>query len=164
MFARAEETDVVLLLDEGDALMGRRTSVQSANDRYANLETNYLLQRMESFEGVLVVTTNAVEHIDTAFQRRMDAVVEFRPPEFEERRAIWELHLPREHRVDGAWLREVASRCQFSGGQIRNASQHAALLAMEEGEALHTGHLEEAVLREYRKAKSSCPLRRRGSA
>jgi len=76
VFARAEELDVILLLDEGDALLTQRTSVQTSNDRYANLETNYLLQRLESFEGILIVTTNAVDRIDNAFQRRMDVVVD----------------------------------------------------------------------------------------
>jgi len=72
VFARAEELDVMLLLDEGDALLTQRTNVHTSNDRYANLETNYLLQRLESFEGILIVTTNAAERIDNAFQRRMD--------------------------------------------------------------------------------------------
>ncbi len=72
----AEELDVVLLIDEGDSLLGRRTEVRNANDRYANLETNYLLQRLEHYRGIVVVTTNAADHIDPAFQRRMDVVVE----------------------------------------------------------------------------------------
>ncbi|HWW75842.1 MAG TPA: ATP-binding protein, partial [Pyrinomonadaceae bacterium] len=72
IFARAEELDVILLLDEGDALLTQRTNVNSSNDRYANLETNFLLQRLETFEGIIVVTTNASERIDSAFQRRMD--------------------------------------------------------------------------------------------
>src|SRR5205814_3195198 len=92
VFSRAEELGVVLLLDEGDALLTQRTAVQSSNDRYANLETNYLLQRLESFEGILVVTSNASQRIDAAFQRRMDVVVEFRPPDAAERWAIWQLH------------------------------------------------------------------------
>ena len=84
VFARAEELDVILLLDEGDALLTRRTNVQTSNDRYANLETNFLLQRLESFEGILIVTTNASSRIDDAFQRRMDVVVDFRPPDVAE--------------------------------------------------------------------------------
>jgi hypothetical protein len=155
----AEELDVVLLLDEGDALMGRRTSVQSANDRYANLETNYLLQRIESHEGVVLVTTNAPDHVDAAFHRRMDFVVEFRAPDAAERFAIWQLHLPVEHAVDADLLREVASRCALSGGQIRNAVLHAAALSADAGTTLATRHLEAAVQREYRKVGGVCPLR-----
>ena len=88
LFGHAEALDVVLVLDEGDAVMARRTDVRSANDRYANLETNFLLQRLEDSDGILVVTTNAPERIDGAFTRRLDAAVEFRPPEPAERWAI----------------------------------------------------------------------------
>ena len=117
LFSRAEELDVVLLLDEGDALLTSRTAVQTSNDRYANLETNFLLQRIESFEGILVVTSNAASRIDSAFQRRMDVVVDFRLPESEERWSIWQLHLPANHVVDGSWLEDTARRCSLSGGQ-----------------------------------------------
>src|SRR5262249_53719115 len=103
LFSRAEELDVVLLIDEGDALLTGRTAVQNSNDRYANLETNYLLQRLESVEGLLVVTTNSVARTDTAFHRRMDVVVEFRMPSPHERWLIWQLHLPVDHRADHAW-------------------------------------------------------------
>lgn len=160
LFARAEELDVILLLDEGDALLTQRTSVQTSNDRYANLETNYLLQRLENYEGVVVVTTNAAERIDTAFQRRMDVVVDFRPPEPPERWLIWQLHLPPDHTVERAALEEVAHRCALTGGQIRNAVLHASLLALGDGGPVTTAHLEAAVQREYRKAGSVCPLRK----
>ena len=160
IFARAEELDVILLLDEGDALLTRRTNVQTSNDRYANLETNYLLQRLETFEGILIVTTNAGERIDSAFQRRMDVVVEFRLPEAAERWAIWQLHLPSVHTIDPAFLREVVGRCILTGGQIRNAVLHASLLGLNDGGIVTSGHLEAAVQREYRKAGAVCPLRR----
>jgi hypothetical protein len=159
VFARAEELDVILLLDEGDALLTQRTSVQSSNDRYANLETNYLLQRLESFEGIIVVTTNAGERIDGAFQRRMDVVVDFHAPEPAELRRIWQLHLPDEHGVPQQLLGEVSRRCSLSGGQIRNAVLHASLLALTNGGRITPAYLEAAVLREYRKAGTVCPLR-----
>ncbi len=160
IFARAEELDIILLLDEGDALLTRRTSVQNSNDRYANLETNYLLQRLESYEGILLVTTNAGDRIDSAFQRRMDVVVEFHLPDPVERLKIWELHLPPGHLAGPAFLFEVANRCHLSGGQIRNAVLHAALLALSEGNPLGSCHLEAAIWREYRKVGQNCPLRR----
>ncbi|HZE79593.1 MAG TPA: ATP-binding protein [Candidatus Polarisedimenticolia bacterium] len=160
VFARAEELDVILLLDEGDALLTQRTSVQTSNDRYANLETNYLLQRLESFEGILIVTTNAVDRIDNAFQRRMDVVVDFRPPDAAERWNIWQMHLPPEHQIDAALLGDVAGRCVMTGGQIRNAALHASVLALERGEVMKSPHLEAAVHREYRKLGAVCPLRR----
>src|SRR5262249_22672904 len=99
VLSRAEALDVMLLLDEGDALLGARTDVKSANDRYANLETNFLLQRLENYQGIVIITTNLSENIDQAFQRRMDVVVPFFPPQPEERLRILDLHLPREHRV-----------------------------------------------------------------
>jgi ATPase family associated with various cellular activities (AAA) len=159
VFARAEELDVILLLDEGDALLTQRTNVQTSNDRYANLETNYLLQRLESFEGILIVTTNVVDRIDSAFQRRMDVMVDFRPPEATERWSIWQMHLPIGHEVDSSLLADLASRCVMTGGQIRNAALHAAVLALDNGEAINSSHLESAVQREYRKMGGVCPLR-----
>jgi hypothetical protein len=162
IFDRAEELDVILLLDEGDALLTRRTDVHTSNDRYANLETNYLLQRLESFEGILVVTTNAGERIDAAFERRMDVVVEFHAPDAPERAWIWQLHLPPSHAVDERYLDEVAGRCALTGGQIRNAVLHAALLAVTDGGTIGRAQLAEAVQREYRKAGAVCPLRSDG--
>jgi hypothetical protein len=159
LFARAEEADVAILVDEGDGLLTQRTSVQNANDRYANLETNYLLQRLESYEGILVVTTNAGERIDGAFRRRMDVVIEFRAPGPVQRLAIWELHLPPAHEVELDLLEEVSARCELTGGQIRNAALHASLLALAGAAPVDGFHLEHAVRREYRKAGQVCPLR-----
>lgn len=159
VLCQAEERDVVLLLDEGDALLTRRTDVQTSNDRYANLETNYLLQRLESYEGILLVTTNAGERIDAAFKRRMDVVIEFRAPDPVERWQIWRLHLPDGHEVSEELLGELASRCELKGGQIRNASLHASLLALGDDRAVGDRDVEAAVRREYIKAGSVCPLR-----
>lgn len=164
VLSRAEELGVILLLDEGDALLTQRTSVQTSNDRYANLETNFLLQRLETFEGILLVTTNAGDRIDAAFERRMDVVVDFRAPDAAERWDVWQLHLPSDHRVDPDFLDEAASRCVMSGGQIRNAVLHASLLAIESRGPLTTSHLDAAVRREYRKAGGVCPLRRAESS
>jgi len=158
LFSRAEELDVVLLIDEGDALLTNRTAVQSSNDRYANLETNFLLQRLETFEGILIVTTNAAQRIDTAFQRRMDVIVEFRLPDPHERWTIWQLHLPAGQRVEQAWLQDAAVRCELSGGQIRNAVLHASLLALDERRDVATSDVERALQREYRKSGAVCPM------
>lgn len=159
VLARAEALDVVLLFDEGDALLTQRTSVSNANDRYANLETSFLLQRLETFEGILIVTTNAGERIDAAFERRMDVVIEFQPPQAAERWDLWQLHLPASHRVGPEFLNEVATRCTLTGGQIRNAVLHAALLAVDAGSEVDDVLLDAAVRREYRKAGAVCPLR-----
>lgn len=159
VFSRAEELDVILLLDEGDALLTQRTGVQSSNDRYANLETNFLLQRLESFEGILIVTTNAGDRIDGAFRRRMDVVINFPTPDALERWTIWQLHLPTTHQVKASFLEEAAGRCTLNGGQIRNAALQASLLALDDGGIVTSALLEAAIQREYRKAGAVCPLR-----
>jgi hypothetical protein len=158
LFSNAEEADAALLLDEGDALMTRRTDVQSSNDRYANLETNFLLQRLESFEGILLVTTNGGDRIDDAFRRRMDAAIDFGLPNEPERWSIWRLHLPDDHRVPDDLLAELSVRCALTGGQMRNAVLHASLLALEAGASMTSEHLEAAVRREYANAGQVCPL------
>jgi hypothetical protein len=153
----AEELDVVLLIDEGDSLLGRRTDVRSSNDRFANLETNYLLQRLEHYRGIVVITTNAPDHIDVAFQRRMDVVVSFLPPSPRERADIWWLHLPAGHQVSEDLVTELSHRCTMNGGQIRNAVLHAVLLAMQEERPVGNRHVERAVASEYQKAGASSP-------
>ncbi|MEH6413430.1 ATP-binding protein [Pseudomonas sp. CGJS7] len=154
----AEELDVMLLLDEGDALMAARTEVSSSNDRYANLETNFLLQRIESFQGIVLITSNAADRIDRAFARRMDVVVNFRQPDAWRRYEILRLHLG-DADIDEYWLQDAASRCNLSGGQWRNVVLHARLLSLQAGAALHSEHLHAALLREYRKHGGACPLR-----
>lgn len=157
-FAAAEARDVVLLLDEGDALMARRTDIGNANDRYANLETNFLLQRIESFSGILIVTSNAGDRIDGAFQRRMDVVVPFQPPD-ELRRYQILLHHLGEHRTSDDLIQEIAVRCTLSGGQLRNVALHARLLALEAGGTIGDRELRSAIEREYRKQQGYCPLK-----
>lgn len=162
-FCAAEELDAVLLLDEGDALMANRTDIGSSNDRYANLETNFLLQRIESFDGILLVTTNAAERIDKAFSRRMDVVIHFRPPDEWRRYDILKLQLGDDggnaEAIDDDWLQDMACRCTLTGGQLRNVVSHARLLALQQDGVLRTEHLHAALQREYRKTGGTCPLR-----
>ncbi|MEE3101965.1 MAG: ATP-binding protein, partial [Pseudomonadota bacterium] len=158
LLTRAEALDVVLLIDEGDALLARRTEVRSSNDRFANMETDFLLQRLEFHQGVVLVTTNLAESVDPAFQRRMDAVIPFARPGPEERRRIWDLHLPAGAEVDGRALDRLALRCALTGGQIRNAVRHAASRALEDGAPLAARHLAEGVAREYQKAGAVAPM------
>ena len=159
VFSRAEELPVILLLDEGDALLTQRTHVQTSNDRYANLETNFLLQRLESFEGIIVVTTNAGDRIDSAFARRMDVVVDFRAPDGAERLAIWNMFLPASHNVSEDGLSEIAVRCSMTGAQIRNAVLDASLAALTNGGIVTDEYVEAAIRKEYRKLGAACPLR-----
>lgn len=158
VFEAAESLDIVLLLDEGDALLAGRTQVGNATDRYANHETNYLLQRLEHYSGVLVVTTNAAERIDTAFARRMDVTLDFPLPDALTRLALWQAHLGKAGDAgDPAELERVALRCALSGGQIRNAALHATLLALDKAGAIGPLELRLALEREYRKAGQQCP-------
>jgi hypothetical protein len=158
VLGRAEDLDVVLLLDEGDSLMGRRTEVRSSNDRWANLETNYLLQRLDSYTGIVFVTTNSPGSIDAAFHRRMDAVVRFHLPEVEERWLLWQRHLPPSHEVGAEALEDAAARFELTGGQIRNAAVDAALLGLASpAGVVGEGELAAAVEAEYRKAGASYP-------
>jgi ATP-dependent 26S proteasome regulatory subunit len=122
VFEAAEAGHALLLFDEADALFARRTQVRDSNDRYANLETGYLLQRLEGHDGVVVLATNRRQDIDSAFLRRFEVVIEFTAPGVTEREQLWQRHLPAGDRcatdVDPAAL---ARLFELSGGQIRNA-------------------------------------------
>lgn len=158
LLTQAEELDVILLLDEGDALLGRRSEVKSANDRYANLETNYLLQRLEPYSGIILITTNAADQIDSAFRRRLDLIVPFQAPGPAERLRLWQGHLPADHQVPPAFLTQVAELCALTGGQIRNSAALAVLLALDEQTPVGPVHLQTAIATEYRKAGALSPL------
>ena len=171
LLSRAEHLDAVLLFDEADSLFGARTDVKQANDRYANMQTNYLLQRLETFHGVALLTSNSKARFDDAFLRRLDAVVEFPLPDVAERRALWSLHLGDAPALDPALLNAVAALVDLPGGHIRNAVLTAALLACQrvQGEpgdadewsgghaALLPGDLREALALEYRKLGQRAP-------
>jgi SpoVK/Ycf46/Vps4 family AAA+-type ATPase len=164
LFARAEEQDIILLLDEGDSLLTARTDVRTSNDRYANMETNYLLQRLEFYDGIILITSNAANHIDTAFQRRMDVTIEFGLPDAGHRQRLWLLHLPENNdtktanAVSESFLRQVALRCALTGGQIRNAALHATLLAVDAHQPISNTFLAEGIRREYTKMGAASPL------
>ncbi len=120
LFARAEHADVVLLFDEADSLFGKRTEVKDANDRYANQQTNYLLQRIESYDGIVLLTSNSRSRFDSAFTRRLDAILDFPAPGPGERRALWLAHLGDGHALTASGLNRLAAGCDFAGGHIRN--------------------------------------------
>jgi hypothetical protein len=150
IFDAAEDGQVILLFDEADSLFAKRTEVRSSNDRYANLEVNYLLQRLDSFEGIAILTTNSGTSIDQAFKRRMSFRLSFPFPDEETREELWRAHLPPELPVEGALsLDALARKYQLSGGYIRNACLRAAFLAAQEETSLHQRHLERAVALEY---------------
>lgn len=149
IFDTAEGGNAVLLFDEADSLFGTRGEVKQAQDRFANQEVSYLLQRLEVFEGCAVLTTNLQENIDEAFLRRFSAVIEFPVPTPSERRKLWERAFPREaprgHDLD---LDEMANQFHLSGGNIINAAINACILASTDRSPVLMRHAVEAVGRE----------------
>ena len=152
VFAAAQGANAVLFFDEADAVFGRRSDVSDSHDRYANLQTAYLLQRIEQHDGPVILATNMRGNIDDAFLRRMDAVVEFPFPQAEHRLRLWELLLPDEApRGDDVELDFLAERFELSGGGIRNAAIAAAVLAAQAGVAIGMEQLVRGVAMEYAK-------------
>ncbi|MDQ3367356.1 MAG: ATP-binding protein, partial [Myxococcota bacterium] len=150
LFDAAAAGHAVLLFDEADSLFAKRTEVKSSNDRYANLEVNYLLQRMEAFEGITILTTNLETSIDEAFRRRLAFRIHFPVPEIEERKQLWQAMLPAEARIErGIDFTSLAERFAMSGGYIRNAVLRAAYLAADDGGVITTRHLQRAAALEY---------------
>jgi len=150
VFDAAETGHSILLFDEADSLFAKRGEVKSSVDRYANLEVNYLLQRMEQFSGVSILTTNLESSIDTAFKRRLAFKLDFPMPEKEERARLWAAMLPAEApRADNIDFELLSRKFEMSGGYIRNAVLRAAFLAASEDSHIDTRHLKRAADLEY---------------
>jgi hypothetical protein len=157
IFSEAAGVNGVLLFDEADAIFGKRSEVRDAHDRYANIESAYLLQRMENFDGFALLATNLRANLDEAFTRRLDVIVDFPPPDEIRRRQLWDRCLgaapPRRADLDLGFL---ATAFDLTGGHIRSAAVTAAYLAAEAGEPVSMTHLVGAVAREYRKLGRLC--------
>jgi SpoVK/Ycf46/Vps4 family AAA+-type ATPase len=150
IFDAAGAGNLVLFFDEADALFGKRSEVRDARDRYANIEVSYLLQRLESYDGLVVMATNFEKNIDEAFLRRIHVRVEFATPGPEERAAIWELNLPRgAPRGDDVDLTWLAERFELTGAAIRNAAVAAAFAAAAEASPITMTALVRGVAKEY---------------
>ena len=133
IFDAASAGNMVLFFDEADSLFGKRSEVKDARDRYANIEVSYLLQRLEAYDGLVIMATNFEKNVDEAFLRRIHVRVEFTLPGVEERRMIWSSNLPEAapvQDIDEQWL---AEQFELSGGAIRNAAIHAAFVAAAAG-------------------------------
>jgi hypothetical protein len=143
VFDAAEAGGAVLLFDEADALFGRRSEVKDSHDRYANIEVSYLLQRMEAYRGLAILTTNLKEALDAAFVRRLRFIVQFPFPDAAQRVEIWRRTFPTSMPTQGLDLDKL-SRLNVTGGSIRNIALNAAFLAAEEGEPLKMRHLRAA--------------------
>jgi hypothetical protein len=158
LLARAEQAEVILLFDEADSLFGKRTDVKDANDRFANAQTNYLLQRIETFESIALLTSNSRSRFDAAFARRLDAIVDFTLPGPEERRALWQSHLGDGHTLTARELNLLAARIDVAGGHIRNVVLTAAVLAHGDDQpAVGWSHVVPALAAEYRKLGRQLP-------
>jgi SpoVK/Ycf46/Vps4 family AAA+-type ATPase len=156
VFDECERCNIMMLFDEADALFGQRTQVRDAHDRFANIEIDYLLQRMESFDGVAVLATNRMGDLDPAFLRRIRVVVDFPAPSPAERRRLWEAALPEldangkpvSQGVDRSWF---ATELEMTGAEIKAVALSAAFLARSEGRLITTDHLLSAARRELAK-------------
>ena len=150
IFEEAEYSDAILLFDEADALFGKRSEVSDAQDRYANVQVNYLLQRIEEHDGTAILTTNFKDNIDDAFLRRIDHSVEFPRPDRDLRTEIWETVFPEATPV-GDLDYEFLSTFEVTGGTIKNTAVNAAFMAVDDGDAVEMEHVVRAMRREFQK-------------
>jgi ATPase family associated with various cellular activities (AAA) len=155
VFEAAEEGGAVLLFDEADALFGKRSEVKDSHDRYANIEVSYLLQRMETYRGLAILTTNLKTAVDNAFLRRLRFIVQFPFPDAAHRTEIWRHIFPVETPLDAIDFTRLA-RLSIPGGNIRNIALHAAFIAADANESVTMSHLLRAARAEY--AKIEKPL------
>jgi SpoVK/Ycf46/Vps4 family AAA+-type ATPase len=150
VFDAAEEGGAVLLFDEADALFGKRSEVKDSHDRYANIEVSYLLQRMEAYQGLAILTTNLKAALDPAFLRRLRFVVQFPFPDAAQRAEIWRRIFPQAMPTENLEITKLA-RLNIAGGAIRNIALHAAFLAADRHEPVAMSHLLRAARNEYDK-------------
>ena len=150
LFDKAEHKDWILFFDEADALFGKRTEVRDAHDNYANQEVAYLLQRIESYDGLVILATNQRGNIDEAFLRRFQAAVSFPMPRSEDRRGIWRCAFPPQVTIaDDVDWQEIASRFELTGAGIVNVAHFCAIEALaNRTHAVNRGSIESAIRRE----------------
>ncbi|MNZ94837.1 ATP-dependent zinc metalloprotease FtsH [compost metagenome] len=152
LFAEAENSGAILFFDEGDSLFGKRTEIKDSNDRFANMEAAYLLQRIETFNGVSILATNLLQNMDEAFMRRMQVIVKFPFPDAAQREQIFRSLLPKAAPLDEDLdLAFLASRVDVSGGHIKNIVLSAAYMAAAEQSAIGMRHMIRAARQELHK-------------
>ncbi|WP_208346782.1 ATP-binding protein, partial [Aetokthonos hydrillicola] len=160
LFARAESKDWILFFDEADALFGKRTNVHDAHDKYANQEVSYLLQRVENYDGLVILSSNFKSNIDEAFIRRFQSIVQFPMPNAKERLQLWQMAFPSQVRLaDAVDLQQLSITYELSGSDIMNVVQYCCLQALQQGDiVIHHEDLLYAIKREFSKAgKVSTP-------
>ncbi len=148
IFDAAEEGGAILLFDEADALFGKRSEVKDSHDRYANIEVSYLLQRMETYQGLAILTTNMKDVLDTAFLRRIRFIIQFPFPDPAQRAEIWRHIFPKAAPTEGLDAEKLA-QLNIAGGNIRNIALKAAFIAADAGEPIRMQHLLRAARHEY---------------
>jgi SpoVK/Ycf46/Vps4 family AAA+-type ATPase len=154
IFTEAGESNAILFFDEADSIFGKRSEVKDAHDRYANIETGYLLQKMDEYEGIVILATNLRKNLDEAFVRRMHFVIEYPFPEEEDRYQIWSRVFPKEMPLaESVDLRFMARQFKIAGGNIKNIALTAAFLAASDGSdaVVEMLHLIRATRREFQK-------------
>jgi SpoVK/Ycf46/Vps4 family AAA+-type ATPase len=152
IFSQAKNSNAILFFDEADSIFGKRSEVKDAHDRYANIEVGYLLQRMETYDGVVILATNLRSNLDDAFTRRIQFIIEFPFPDENERKRIWEvLFPPGVPKSDDIDVDELGSRFRLTGGSIRNVIISASFLAVSENSPVTNNHLTHAIRREMQK-------------
>lgn len=154
IFESAEDSGVILLFDEADALFGKRTEIKDSHDRYANVEISYLLQRMEAYRGLAILTTNMKDALDTAFLRRIRFIVQFPFPDVEQRAAIWQRIFPAATPTEGLDMQKLA-QLNIAGGHIRAIALNAAFMAADGGEPVRMQHVLQAARYEYAKMEKT---------
>ncbi|PID86692.1 MAG: hypothetical protein CSB13_03100 [Chloroflexi bacterium] len=152
IFTEAATSNAILFFDEADAIFGKRSEIKDSHDRYANIEISYLLQRMEMYDGVVILATNLRANLDDAFTRRLHFVVEFPFPEAADRERIWHVNVPQETPLaPDVDFKVLAQRLRIPGGNIRNIILAAAFLAAEDKQPVGMRHLLHSAQREYQK-------------
>jgi SpoVK/Ycf46/Vps4 family AAA+-type ATPase len=154
VFDAAEAGGAILLFDEADAIFGRRSEVRDSHDRYANIEVSYLLQRIETFHGLVILTTNQPQSLDSAFSRRIRFTVQFPFPDATQRAEIWRRVFPVETPTEALQIEKLA-RLNLSGGNIRNLALNAAFLAADAHEPVRMKHLLAAAQTEFAKLEKT---------
>jgi SpoVK/Ycf46/Vps4 family AAA+-type ATPase len=157
IFTEARNSNSILFFDEADAVFGKRSEVRDSHDRYANIEVAYLLQKMEEYDGIVILATNLRKNLDEGFARRMHFSVEFPLPEEPDRLHIWQCIFPREAPLAGSLdLNFMARQFKVTGGNIKNIALGAAFLAAGDGATIKMEHLIRATKREYQKIGRLC--------
>lgn len=153
VFDQAEKRDWILFFDEADALFGKRTKVEDAHDRYANQEVAYLLQRIEHYEGIVLLASNLKDNLDDAFARRFESVIHFPIPQPKERLQLWEQGFSGASRLaEEISLQKLSEQHEMSGGAIMNVVRYASLMALKRnGNLITLRDLEEGIKKEFRK-------------